>query len=1358
MSDELEYLFKTGNADEILKKFDTSLEGLNNELSLEHGPLPLNQYTIDFQSIIVQLIENPESVEFKWDGEYKAIINGKTINLSEILLKMDARFFTIPEEVLKKHENANPDATKGLPDPTKTIDEKTKKPSMTPEEYQTLYGKLGGVEKQAIYNYTTPKYALMNGVLRAQTPPIDSEAGKIDPKSENFNAAFKQTLLDSALALSGLSKIPDETIATTFRYETMPDDRKQKIDASIGKESGVVFESQFVSTSAEGVVARGEQKIMFRDMIGKNVRGLTAFPHEREYLMPPTQVRFEKSQEEKDDHGKTITYYIAKPVYTLSGLSNEAKKMGVTEEELRATIEKFQQLRDTYQNSPERAQQFFWSRIKNDKKIKSSSKAIESSALSPREKYLALRDSIDLMSRKLNSAEKAQAQQPQAQQPQAQQPQAQQPQAQQPQAQQPQAQQPQAQQPQAQQPQAQQPQAQQPQAQQPQAQQPQAVKNILSELISSERTYLQQLEDFFATKILVDNALQNTSLNVEERKTLIEFREHLLVVNKLIENQKTLLEQFENVIPKDFDIKKFDPSHLIEPFRAYESQVEELNALYKMRGYNITPLSSTTNKGLADKIGITNFLSTKQPSQLADYVIMPIQRSPRYLLLLGEIKKTYPDKSQELGQAMRIAGSIAEKINNADTSKALEVQLEREQKPHLQKYIEQKLELQPLDERATDEIKNERQSIIDTERDRVLKNIQEMAEIKNTTLKEMKGSTYLEAAKNLQNNLYFQNLDLKKPHLMKDQEWALMEFNNLHKIAKENKGNSFLRKAGLTNRVKTADRILEVKSGKSSELTEKFKEGCELLKQGVGKWHEPEYMNVLANLSSLIRLGEMGAATKHDLNEIKKSYNELKPPLQEHIKRQAAVLENPDKHGFRDIQEAGNSLSNLQNAMNSCPRLVPLQDRIHIEIQQILVATPKSPYKKGLEITKFMNTVDSLNSNKKDEKLQTEMYAYLSSGYKEIRIEAARTLSELSVDLSPDQLKKAEQSIQESANKLPLNDPSRASMLETQKKISDAIINKSGLSDPMKALCIHLKETNRNFPSLYEISAMREKFDQKNPGFDGKIIRNDMDYLHQAIREAELASKAWGHLEKSMAELMSHGPIDALNDIQKAERAMALETFNQALTSYVDHALNCQQMWHFSGIDNNKALQSEIGSTLGLKDQKDDWLKAIKSRKIDDLIPGLNYSPNSPVKAFTAQLMKDPLGKTNELNTFLNNSTGFYASKNNQDNAFNAIKDEGFFDKVKRFFGFKHTHVADLQLVPLENDMAAKPLVVGTVEVPSEPKTLRSETKNPSITTSLDSAKKIAAEKNEVKPVETPKVEPKIEPEPPPTMTSHKPK
>jgi hypothetical protein len=108
-----------------------------------------------------------------------------------------------------------------------------------------------------------------------------------------------------------------------FRYESVYSEEALKQRIELAEVGGISIERNFIS-SAEVPAERFVDKIAitYTDVKGKYIAPLSAYPQEREFLIPPTQIQWKNHTQEGDTH-----YFHASPVVDLQKVHEEALEM-----------------------------------------------------------------------------------------------------------------------------------------------------------------------------------------------------------------------------------------------------------------------------------------------------------------------------------------------------------------------------------------------------------------------------------------------------------------------------------------------------------------------------------------------------------------------------------------------------------------------------------------------------------------------------------------------------------------------------------------------------------------------------------------------------------------------------------------------------------------------------------------------------------------------------------------------------------------------------------------------------------------------------------------------------------------------
>lgn len=326
--------FREGRGSLIFRKLaNKDRQALNQELALPHGPLAKNQATFDFEYIVHQSLNNDDDVTFNQDtpdGDITCAIRGKIFNVSKIIKEMDARLLQFSQQDMDTYMQAltNRAGNLGFGRANYNLDIATVRNNDTDGHLQELHN----AQMAAINIYTSEYYNVMNAALK----------GRNDIKDTHYKLihCIKEALIHIGMASSGLSRIPDTHCEYAYRADVGVL-TKEKLEArlkSIHDPSQITIEEGFLSTSKDNLKWTHGTKIMFHDLIGKDVALLSWHPGENEFLIPPTQVRWEGHQSKDDTH-----FFVARPVVTPAGLSKTEASMGIKTDNVEKYLEKIAQ-------------------------------------------------------------------------------------------------------------------------------------------------------------------------------------------------------------------------------------------------------------------------------------------------------------------------------------------------------------------------------------------------------------------------------------------------------------------------------------------------------------------------------------------------------------------------------------------------------------------------------------------------------------------------------------------------------------------------------------------------------------------------------------------------------------------------------------------------------------------------------------------------------------------------------------------------------------------------------------------------------------------------------------------------------
>ena len=326
-------LFLEGKGSEFQTKVKeiATKAGNDEQVQLESGPLNKNLSTYKYEELMRNMLSGKE---FEAKSENGQVIitfgkdNDKTeYNLTEILKYANLNHVSLSDADTKAYlelissdnvkfgphrpnvENPQvPLAVKGQEN-IKNLDAEfiAKDPSLN---------NLNQAERMAINIYSTGFYKNANAMLRGGNVNVQDKA------------QLKELICTTAVAISGLNKIDSEIPVNTFRGEKNLPQAVLKSRIEAAEKGGVTIETGFISSSDQKPDAAFAFKdnvndvnigIEFHDLKGKNIKPLSAFPNEREFLIPPTQVQWQHHATVKGGH-----LFSARPATTPTGLEPNA--------------------------------------------------------------------------------------------------------------------------------------------------------------------------------------------------------------------------------------------------------------------------------------------------------------------------------------------------------------------------------------------------------------------------------------------------------------------------------------------------------------------------------------------------------------------------------------------------------------------------------------------------------------------------------------------------------------------------------------------------------------------------------------------------------------------------------------------------------------------------------------------------------------------------------------------------------------------------------------------------------------------------------------------------------------------------
>ena len=274
------------------------------------GPLPKNTYTYQLEFLTQKLLSMENFYIKNSDGEYQIIFDdGTQLELTKILAhaNFEQLEFKLPdfqhyEQYIYNHSQYKPDIENVFPS----------EEQFRANDTTGALRELNYAEMMAINLYTTQDYYKNINAFTRGTYTFEDRPEWI-----------RDVILHTVMSASGLAKAQEVTIPGSFRYESIYSEEalKQRID--LAESGGISIERNFIS-SAEIPAERFVDKIAitYTDVKGKCIAPLSAYPQEREFLIPPTQMQWKNHTQEGDTH-----YFHASPVVDLEKVHEEALEM-----------------------------------------------------------------------------------------------------------------------------------------------------------------------------------------------------------------------------------------------------------------------------------------------------------------------------------------------------------------------------------------------------------------------------------------------------------------------------------------------------------------------------------------------------------------------------------------------------------------------------------------------------------------------------------------------------------------------------------------------------------------------------------------------------------------------------------------------------------------------------------------------------------------------------------------------------------------------------------------------------------------------------------------------------------------------
>jgi ADP-ribosyltransferase exoenzyme len=283
------------------------------------GPLNKDKATIELEKIFNDLVEDStkqdKSVKITLENGQLFYQKGTSdkVNLTDILSKANLTHLNIDPAIIETyskipaiHDNPVTKVVKAgnvvQKEATKALTEeefKVKINRATPEQKEYLK-ELSYGECLAIYRYTSPEYAKINGLMRG-------DYRSLKKLRELEEEKVKSTLMHTIVASSALNKVPDIDLPTVTRRQG-----DFGIDQMIEnvKNNMVTQEKAFISTSFEdhdSFKKTYPNQIILKNVQGKDISAISYFGKEKEYLISPsTQLKWTGHTIDGENHIFTV--------------------------------------------------------------------------------------------------------------------------------------------------------------------------------------------------------------------------------------------------------------------------------------------------------------------------------------------------------------------------------------------------------------------------------------------------------------------------------------------------------------------------------------------------------------------------------------------------------------------------------------------------------------------------------------------------------------------------------------------------------------------------------------------------------------------------------------------------------------------------------------------------------------------------------------------------------------------------------------------------------------------------------------------------------------------------------------------
>ncbi|MDI1352160.1 MAG: hypothetical protein PSV35_05225 [bacterium] len=316
ISDKLniKHQFIKANAYEVLAAFKRLNTQAINYLP-EEGPLPKSNATYLYEDLVRQLMRGAKfTSELGSDGQMIHIEGGESYNITQIMTHADLSHLNFTKADLIEYETYCHKTSEVKPEVTDEHDQ----PIYPSNEFfqhadkTALFSQMSYAEKLAINIYTTNYYNQLNPFMRGAFTFNDKTIGN-----------QRDVIIHAAILGKALGNKNNSALDSSFRYEGVYDEALLSKRISISQNGGAEIIKGFISTAKRPAATfKNIVAITYTQLKGIYVAPLSRFPHEREFLIPPTQITYSGYIKDGDTH-----YFCARPIIDLALIQEEAKTL-----------------------------------------------------------------------------------------------------------------------------------------------------------------------------------------------------------------------------------------------------------------------------------------------------------------------------------------------------------------------------------------------------------------------------------------------------------------------------------------------------------------------------------------------------------------------------------------------------------------------------------------------------------------------------------------------------------------------------------------------------------------------------------------------------------------------------------------------------------------------------------------------------------------------------------------------------------------------------------------------------------------------------------------------------------------------